>query len=228
VSSVSHRRTESVGQWQVVEYPDGKLPKRLGEMSQAESDERLLERIRSDDPGAFDEFVGRYGEKIYRFGLRVCGEREDARDVFQETLIKVFESLKTLKEPRALRSWLYRVASNACLMKRRKGKFEPDRELSLEELMPRSADSATFEIPDTSQTPDQEAARNEARRAVRRAIETLPGYYRIVLVLRDMEQLSTREVAEALDLPETTVKMRLHRARLGVRKVLEQTLRGVA
>lgn len=185
------------------------------------SDEALLERIRDDDPRAFDEFVARYGDRIYGFGVRMCGEREDARDVLQETLIKAFESLKTLKEPRALKSWLYRVASNACLMKRRRGKFEPKRELSLDELMPAGVESATFEIPDVTDAPEDHASRNETRQAVREAIRSLPPHYRIVLLLRDIEQLSTRETATALDLPETTVKMRLHRARLGVRSYLE-------
>jgi RNA polymerase sigma-70 factor (ECF subfamily) len=190
-----------------------------------DADAELLEQIRRDDPAAFDHFVERYGDRIYGFGIRVCGEREDARDVVQDTLIQAFRSLKDLKEPKALRSWLYRVASNACLMKRRKGKFEPDRELALEELMPRGGDGASFEIPDLSALPDEALARTEARRLVREAIDTLAPHYRIVLVMRDMEQLSTREVSEALDLPETAVKMRLHRARLAVREQIEATLR---
>jgi len=181
----------------------------------------LLQKIQDGDPRAFDEFVNLYGDRIYGFGLRMCGEREDARDVVQETLIKAFESLKTLKEPKALKSWLYRVASNACLMKRRKGRFEPQRELSLEELMPKGAESVAFEVPDHADLPDDSVARNETRRAVREAIRSLPPHYRIVLLLRDIEQLSTREASETLGLPETTIKMRLHRARLGVRKFLE-------
>jgi len=195
-------------------------------MSPADADVDLLERIRQDDPRAFDLFVERYGNRLYGFSVRMCGEREDARDTVQETLLQAFLSLKDLKEPKALRSWLYRVASNACLMKRRKGKFEPDRELSLEELMPRGGDGPPAEIPDRSELPDDEVVREEARQAVRRAIESLPAHYRVVLVMRDMEQLSTREVSEALGLPETTVKMRLHRARLGVRQYLEQHASG--
>jgi len=191
-------------------------------MSPADADVDLLERIRKDDPRAFDLFVERYGNRLYGFSVRMCGEREDARDTVQETLLQAFLSLKDLKEPKALRSWLYRVASNACLMKRRKGKFEPDRELSLEELMPKGGNGPAAEIPDRSELPEDEVVREEARQAVRRAIESLPAHYRVVLVMRDMEQLSTREVSEALDLPETTVKMRLHRARLGVRQYLEQ------
>jgi len=193
-------------------------------VDQVERDRQLLARIEADDPTAFDEFVERYGNRIYGFGLRVCGESEDARDVAQDTLLKAFQSLKQLKEPRALKSWLYRVASNACLMKRRKGKFEPQRELSLEELMPASPEDAQAEIPDDANMPDDELARTETRRAVRAAIDELPPHYKIVLVLRDMEQLTTKETADALALPESTIKMRLHRARLMVRKQLTSSL----
>jgi RNA polymerase sigma-70 factor (ECF subfamily) len=185
-------------------------------MTDAASDIDLLERIKRDDPAAFDIFVERYGDRLYGFSSRMCGEREDARDTVQETLFQVFRSLKDLKEPKAFRSWLYRVASNACLMRRRKGKYEPERELSLEELMPDRADTASDALP------EDEFFREEKRQKVREAIRTLPPHYRVVLVLRDMEQLSTKEASEALDLPESTVKMRLHRARLGVRKSLEQ------
>ena len=189
-------------------------------MNQVDADSALLEKIRADDPDAFDQLVARYGDRLYAFGMRVCGEREDARDVFQDTLLQAFRSLKSLKEPRAMRSWLYRVVSNACLMKRRKGKFEPRRELSLEELMPAGAEQAGIEIPDLSNMPDEAALRHETRASVRKAIGELPELYRQVLVLRDMDQVSTREAAQILDLPESTIKMRLHRARLMVRNHL--------
>ena len=196
-------------------------------MTEADDDRALVERIRNDEPGAFDEFVDRFGERIFGFGMRVCGEREDARDVFQETLLQAFRSLKDLKDPKALRAWVYRVTANACLMKRRRGKFEPRRELSLEELMPGDRGQSTFEIPDTSHDPEDLLARRELRKDVRRAIDDLPAHYRVVLILRDMEQLSTRETGRILELPESTVKMRLHRARLMVRRELT-TLAAVA
>jgi RNA polymerase sigma-70 factor, ECF subfamily len=185
----------------------------------------LLERIRRDDPEAFERFVERWGSRIYGLGLRFCGEREDAKDVLQDTLIQAYRSLKDLEHPEALKSWLYRVASNACLMKRRKGKYEPDRELSLEELAPRPDEGPGVEIPDPASLPDEDLERDELRRRVRDAIGDLPPHYRIVIVMRDMEHLSTREVSEALSLPETAVKMRLHRARLMVRQRLESLLR---
>ncbi len=193
-------------------------------MMQAPSDRELLEGIRNDEPGAFDAFVDRFGERIYGFGVRMCGEQEDAKDVFQETMLQAYRKLQQLEHPEALKSWLYRVASNACLMKRRKGKYEPARELSLEELMPRSGEGPPVEIPDPGRLPDEEFDRLEMRKLLLQAIEELPHNYRSVLVMRDLEHLSTREVAEALELKEAAVKMRLHRARLMVRERLTHGL----
>lgn len=186
----------------------------------------LLERIRRDDPGAFESFVDRWGGKIYAFGLRMCGEREDAKDILQDTLIQAYRSLKSLEHPEAMRAWLYRVAANACLMKRRKGKFEPERELSLEDLAPRGDDGPLpVEIPDPSEPVDVGIEREELRAKVRAAIGDLPTDYRIVLLMRDIEGMSTQETAEALGIHESAVKMRLHRARLAVRKILEASFR---
>jgi RNA polymerase sigma-70 factor (ECF subfamily) len=193
-------------------------------MTRIETDRELLDGIRRDAPGAFEEFVRRYGGRIYGFGMRVCGEVEDAKDVAQDTLFQAFRALKDVKEPEALRSWLYRVVSNACLMRRRKGKYEPKQELTLEELMPRGREDAEIEIPDAATLPDDEAARAEIQTAVHAGIRELPPEYRMVLLLRDIEQLSTREVAVALSLTESNVKMRLHRARLMLRKVLAKRL----
>jgi len=181
----------------------------------------LLSRIRADAPGAFDAFVARFGGRIYAFGLKFCGEREDAKDVLQDTLIQAYKSLRELEHADAMTSWLYRVAANACLMKRRKGKFAPEREISLEELLPGPGKEARVQIPDPAATPHDDAVRAETKARVRKAIGDLPPAYRIVLVMRDMEQLSTQEVAAALGLEISAVKMRLHRARLMVRKTLE-------
>ena len=180
----------------------------------------LLKKIRQGEPGAFEAFVDRFGDRIYGFGVRMCGEREDARDVAQDTLLQAYLSLKNLKHPEAMRSWVYRVVSNACLMKRRKGNYQANREISLDDLMPTEGEDFSGVIPDPGRGSDEELLLSETREAVRAAIDTLPPHYRVVLMLRDMEHFSTRETADMLDLPESTVKMRLHRARLMVRKEL--------
>ena len=201
-------------------------------MNDTTADFDLLDRIQKEEPGAFERFVDRFGDRIFGFSIRMCGQREDARDVLQETLLKAYTSLKDLRHPEALRSWVFRVAANACLMKRRRGKFEPESEIPLDSLMPGGSGSESgpraVEIPDASSLPDEELARSELAGIVQKAVAELPPNYRIVLVMRDMEQLSTREVSDALGLPESAVKMRLHRARLMVRKRIETALAGGA
>jgi RNA polymerase sigma-70 factor (ECF subfamily) len=196
-------------------------------MDDTQQDARLLDRIRSDDPDAFEEFVERYGDRIYRFGRRMCIDAENAGDVLQETLIAAYRSLKHLEHPEALRSWVYRVAGNACLMMQRKRRRAHDREISLEELLPSGEEGPVGEIPDPGERPDEEAVRKELGDRIQGAIGDLPEIYRIVLVMRDVEGLSTKETAEALGLEESAVKMRLHRARLMLRKTLQESLSGV-
>lgn len=159
----------------------------------------------------------------------MCGKREDAEEVAQETLLKVFENAEQLREPEKIRSWVFRIAKNACLMKRRKSVFAPPQELSLDEFMPaRSGDGdrTRIEIADWSTLPDGKAMRSEMRELLERAIRDLPEMYRTVVLLRDMEELSTQETAQILDVTEDVVKTRLHRARLAIRERLDEYLRG--
>ena len=146
----------------------------------------------------------------------------------QETLLKVFESFDQLREPERVRPWVFRIARNACLMKRRKSVFAPARELSLEEFMPRSAVGDGHlrpQIADWSALPEDQALRSEMKQVLDRAIAGLPESYRTVVLLRDLEELSTEETARILDISEDTVKQRLHRARLALRQALDQRLR---
>jgi RNA polymerase sigma-70 factor (ECF subfamily) len=163
-----------------------------------------------------------YGDRLYSFASRVCRNSEDAKDVVQETLIAVFRSLKDFRGESRFRTWLFTIAANACRKMKRKGKFEPEQELSLDEFMPVAQQRAKIEIADWSQNPDELFRRDELRTVVEAAIAGLPRKYRIVLLLRDLEQLSTDETAEALGLSPEAVKSRLHRARLYVRQQLSQ------
>lgn len=190
-------------------------------MDATHPDAELLERIRRDDPGAFEAFVDRYGDRIYRFGRRMCIDSENAGDVLQETLIAAYRSLRHLEHPEALRSWVYRVAGNACRMMQRKRRRASELEISLDSLLPSGEEGHAVEIPDPAALPDEEAARAQLGERIQRAIGDLPELYRIVLVMRDVDGLSTQETAEALGLEVSAVKMRLHRARLMVRKALE-------
>jgi RNA polymerase sigma-70 factor, ECF subfamily len=186
---------------------------------------RVLKEIQAGKEGAFDRFLELVQDIVYSFGVKVCGEREDAKDTLQETLVKAFQALPGLEmtNAKALKVWLYKVAKNSCLMMRRRQKSEPARKLTLEEITPsRIGETSSIEIPDISSIPIETLLQKETRSIVQKAILLLPYHYRIVLVMRDLEQLSTKETSEILGISHDTVKIRLHRARLFLRKELEK------
>ncbi|MCS6953244.1 MAG: sigma-70 family RNA polymerase sigma factor [Bryobacterales bacterium] len=193
-----------------------------------EAETELARELIHGTPGAFERFVEAFRTRLFQYSLMVCGQREDAEEVAQETLLKVFENFDQLREPERIRPWIFRIARNACLMKRRKSAFAPARELSLEELMPVRDDGSAerrFEIADWSALPEQKVLQSELRQVLEEAIGELPDIYKTVLLLRDVEELSTQETAEILDVSEDVVKTRLHRARLAVRRKLDEYLR---
>lgn len=190
----------------------------------------LARRLLAGEAQAFDRFVEHFRAKIFHYSWLMCGQREDAEEVAQETLLKTFESFRQLKDPERVRPWVFRIAKNVCLTKRRRSIFAPSpaQEMSLDELMPSkdSRDGTKLEIADWSQLPEDQVLKAEMKKELEAAIRTLPDIYRSVILLRDMEQLSTIETAQILDVTEDVVKTRLHRARLAVRKHLDQRLRG--
>lgn len=191
-------------------------------------DEAALARaLLAGNPEAFDRFVEHFRTKIFQYTYLMCRQREDAEEVAQETLLKVFENFDRLRDPERVRAWVFRIARNECYMKRRKSVFAPERELSLEELFPArlDGDSKRLEIADWSSLPDIEMMRSELRESLEGAIAELPEHYRSVLLLRDLEDLSGEETAEVLEVSVDVVKTRLHRARLMVRKKLDHYLR---
>jgi RNA polymerase sigma-70 factor (ECF subfamily) len=177
----------------------------------------LLMRRRDDD--ALEQALALLQNTVFSFSMRVCGQRQDAEDTMQEVLLKSVPHLPKFDSPKALLVWLYKVAKNRCLMSRRRSKFAPNRELSLEELMPdrRELEKLSSE---GGINPERFAIRSEEAGMLREAIQKLPAQYRIVLVLRDMEGLTDEDVAEITGLRTGTVRVRLHRARLFVRKEL--------
>jgi len=193
-----------------------------------EQEAELARRLIAGEPEAFERFVQYFRSKVFQYSWLMCGHREDAEEVAQETLLKVFEAFSQIRDPERVRPWVFRIAKNACLMKRRKSMFAPAAELSLDQLMPiRSNDSGgvRIEIADWSALPDDLLLQTELRATLAAAIGELPEAYRSVMLLRDLEDLSTQETAQILDLTEDVVKTRLHRARLAVRQKLDQQLR---
>jgi RNA polymerase sigma-70 factor (ECF subfamily) len=187
----------------------------------------LARRLLAGDFTAFEPFVATFQQKLFQFSYLTCGQREDAEETAQETLLKVFESLQTLREPERIRSWVFTIARNVCYMKRRKSIYAPEVELSLDQLMPGFRDDGgerKLEIADWSSLPDAQAENAELKQMLRAAIGELPEIYRSTLLLRDVEELSTEETAEVLGVTTDVVKTRLHRARLAMRQKLDQHL----
>jgi RNA polymerase sigma-70 factor, ECF subfamily len=176
----------------------------------------LLQR---GDEKALEEALALLQNTVFSFSMRVCGQREDAEDTMQEVLLKSVPHLSKFDSPKALVVWLYKVAKNRCLMSRRRSKFAPAQDLSLEELMPDRMEFDHLGM-DGSINPEAFAIRSEEGGGLRQSIQRLPAQYRIVLVLRDMEGLTDEDVAEITGLRPGTVRVRLHRARLFVRKEL--------
>lgn len=187
----------------------------------------LARQLLDGKPEAFDRFVDHFRAKIFNYSQLVCGHREDAEEVVQETLLNVFEKFSQLREPEHVRAWVFRIAKNVCLIKRRKSIYAPQQEVSLDELMPArgtSGDPMKIEIADWSGLPEDEVLRSELQRALDDAIAEMPEIYRSVMLLRDVEELSTEETAHVLGVNTDAVKTRLHRARLLARKKLDTYL----
>lgn len=191
-------------------------------------EKELATALLNGEPEAFDRFVEYFRSKVFGYSWLMCGQREDAEEVAQEALLTAFENFDQLRDPEHVRSWIFRVAKNACLMKRRKSVFAPEREISLDELLPIShgdGEHRRIEIADWSSLPEKELLNVELGSELHRAIAELPESYRAVLLLRDLEELSTEETAHVLDLRVDVVKTRLHRGRLAVRQKLDNYLR---
>ena len=185
-----------------------------------ESDADLARALLAGNPAAFDRFVEVFQAKVFQYSFLMCGQREDAEEVAQEALMKVFESLDQLRDPNHVKAWVFRIAKNACLMKRRKSIFAPPHELSLDEPA-----AGTFQVPDPGDLPDRQLFDSEASDRLRLAITELPETLRSVVLLRDLEELSTEEAAGILGVTTDVVKTRLHRGRLALREKLTPVLR---
>lgn len=178
-------------------------------------DAALLERARAGDAGALEALLTRHQAQVYRFGLKLCRDPEDAKDVLQDTLLAMARGVRDFRGASSISTWLYSIARGFCVKKRRTRKGEPlPREL-------RSIDTDAAQdaarLADGSRTPEDVLAARQVARALEHAIGALDPIYREVLLLRDVEGLPAQEVAEVLGIGVAAVKSRLHRARLSVR-----------
>ena len=187
--------------------------------SQANVDElTLVAQSREGDTRAFGELVRRYENKIFRLAQHITQNREDAEDVLQETFLKAYEHLDQFQGNSKFYTWIVRIAVNQALMKLRRRKT--DKSVSLDETIDTGEDTIVREIAAWDENPEQKFSREELGGILDTAIESLEPLYRSVFVLRDLEELSTEETAEALNLSVPAVKSRLLRARLQLREKL--------
>jgi RNA polymerase sigma-70 factor (ECF subfamily) len=191
-----------------------------GQTLDRSTDDELLRAARQGDARALEELLMRYQPHLYRFGLRMCGNVEDAGDVAQESLISMARSLRDFRGDSSVSSWLFTIARRFCIKKRRRSKFSPAREDSLDA----AGSDAAHRVEDPAPNPEQTATNSELATVLTRAIDALDPAQREVLVLRDVEGLSAPEVAKILGITVEAVKSRLHRARLGVRHAISPVL----
>lgn len=175
---------------------------------------------------AIPRLLDAHGGRIYSLGLRMCGgDADDAADLVQETFINAYRGWDRFEGRAEPTTWLYTIAARACRRMHRKRSGEPDRMPPLSALLPQPDDEVVaLDITDTAEGPLDAVLRAEARDAIEDAIETLPSTFRIALVLRDLADLSVAQIAAVLGIQPATVKTRVHRGRLALRKALAEDL----
>ena len=186
---------------------------------------RATDLLRRNTPEAVEEAIGLLQNTVYSFSMKVCGHPEDAEDTMQEVLSRSLGHLAKIETPQAMAVWLYTVTRNRCWRMRRKPAHAPANVLSLDELMPDNEELGRL-LEDAAAGPEGNVLAAEQHQLLHQAILRVPPVLRIVLVLHDMEELTTEQVAQVLELQQGTVRIRLHRARLSVRKMMNQLLSG--
>ena len=197
--------------------------------AEIESDLTLVEGLRHGDTSALEQLIARYTDRVFRLAYGITSNAADAEEVVQDVFLTVFRKIQTFEGRAALGSWIYRVATNAALIKRRGRRA--DREISLEPSLPaflpdghRAGDPAFLKA-DWSQTPETNLLSQESREILHQAIADLPEQYRAIVVLRDVQGLSNEETAQVVGESVACVKSRLHRARMALREQLSAHLR---
>jgi RNA polymerase sigma-70 factor, ECF subfamily len=192
------------------------------------SDAALISSLQAGDADAFETLVRKYMPALLRVARRFLRSEEDARDAVQDAFISAYKSIRNFASNSQLGTWLHRIVVNSALMKLRSQKRRPEEDI--EQLLPRFQEDGHQVIPSEPWDESAEAImqRKELRKLVREAIDKLPETYRTVLLLRDIEELSTEETARLLGINNNTVKVRLHRARQALRAILDPHMRGVA
>lgn len=192
------------------------------------SEARLVERLRTGDVTALEALMEQYGSRIFRVARGIARTDADAEEVVQDVFLTLARKIDSFESRSTLGTWIYRVTTNAALLKRRGKRVQL--EVSLEDNLPTFKEDGHRDGPreyllaDWSQTPETDLLDGEARAVLSRAIDELPESYRAVLVLRDVEELSSEETARVLGESVGSIKSRLHRARMALREQLTRQL----
>jgi RNA polymerase sigma-70 factor (ECF subfamily) len=178
------------------------------------SDEELVRRAQGGDSGAFNELTRRYTNIVYRILYKILRHEEDTQDALQDTFVSAYRALPRFRQDARFSTWIYRIATNAALMKARARRTNL---VSLDHPTDETEAKSAWELPDFSATPDEEILTDETRRVMEAAIQALPPEQRAAFVLHDIEDLSSAETAEAMGITVSAVNSRLHRARVQLR-----------
>jgi RNA polymerase sigma-70 factor (ECF subfamily) len=190
-------------------------------------DRRLIERLQARNDAAVHELAERYGSKIYQLALRQMKNREDAEEVTQDVLLKVYRKIGAFRGDSALSSWIYRITFNTAMSRLRTSKLARQAQQHERNREDDEKSRTRREPADWSYMPDEALLRAQLRRAVFAAIEELPEIYRAPVVLRDIEGLTTEEASTRLHVKDQTLKSRLHRGRLMLRERLQAFTSGL-
>ena len=196
-------------------------------MAHAITTRNLVERLKANDATAVEDLSNSYGSKIYQLAFRYLRNREDAEEVAQDVLLKVYQKIDAFRGDAALSSWIYRITFNAAMSRLREFK----QNLPNAPEKPADEDSGRAlrrEIVDWSPLADEEMLRGEMRQALVRALKDMPVLYRAPVILRDVQGLTTEEASAVLQVKEQTLKSRLHRGRLMLREQLAEFSGGLS
>ena len=190
------------------------------------TDDQLVRRLKAGDADAFEDLVRSAGGRLIAAARRLVGDEDAARDVVQTAFLSAFRAMQSFDGKSQLTTWLHRIVINAALMRIRARRRRPEQ--SITDLLPAFDEEGRHAHPVTAwpESPEHALARKETHALVRSAIAALPEKYRTILLLRDIEELSTREAAEALRISDNAVKLRLHRARQALATLIRQRMPG--
>jgi len=189
-------------------------------------DEEVLQLLQSEDPRAAERLVEVFGDRVYGLAVRILNSEEDAKEAVQETFLTIWNKWDTFRGQSKFSSWIYRIAANQAFMKLRKKKRQRH-EVSFEQMDEEGAGDPSLQLAGGAASdmsgrgrPDRALEAEEMRGQIRKAVDALPDIYRTAYMLKDVEGMSLKEIAEIMEISEPAAKSRVHRARLELRKLL--------